>query len=643
MLKRKVYDIETLKEMFCYVDYDIETKEINKFYIHKNRNNWDDLVKYLNNIEKEKYQLIGFNNLSFDSQVIQYINDNQKELTKDSTDTKLTKIYKISQECIRRGNEKERSLYLPWQITIPQIDLFKIWHFDNQAKWTSLKWVEFSINFPNTQEMPIAHDSSVEECDIDVILDYCVNDVLATHEFYKYTIGETEHPLYKGINKLELRENLSKEFNVDFTNYNDVKIGDKIQKLTYSRLKGISEKEVPQKGTFRKEIKLKKCIPSFVKFNSKEFNELVDRIKKITINNTKGDFEETIIYKNVAFNVRTGGLHSQETSRIVIPTEDEILEDRDCTSQYPKSIINLGLFPAHLGPEWLEGYKWIYNERVKAKGKKDYKSVAINEAYKLALNGGGYGKTGEVNSWQYDPMVTMTVTISNQLALLMLAERYLDNNIEVLSANTDGLLIKYKKDQYDLVKQIDKQWELETSHNLEYTQYKKLIQTNVNTYLAEKTNGELKHKGTFFTVNHEIHKNKSFRITAIALQEYFINNIPIEETIKNHQNIYDFCSGKKSKGGWYYETVEIKDQQQITEKQQKVVRYYISNNGKKLMKYNKDGRSTQVDAGKWKSTIFNKFEQKDIKNYDINYDFYINKTREIIELIQPRVNQLQLF
>jgi len=74
--------------------------------------------------------------------------------------------------------------------------------------------------------------------------------------------------------------------------------------------------------------------------------------------------------------------------------------------------------------------------------------------------------------------------------------------------------------------------------------------------MSGNINKKIKSKG-FFEINKVVgsepayHKDNSFRVIPLALQEYFVNNIPVEKTIYNHTNIYDFCGRQKFKGQDY--------------------------------------------------------------------------------------------
>lgn len=235
----------------------------------------------------------------------------------------------------------------------------------------------------------------------------------------------------------------------------------------------------------------------------------------------------------------------------------------------------------------------------------------------------------------------MRVTISNQLSLLMLAEKYLNSGFQVISCNTDGILILYSLKDKEKVYQIDREWEQIVGHTLEYTLYKRFVQTSVNDYIAQKPDGELKEKGDF-EIEKEFHKNPSMKIVPIALSEYFIKDVPIKETIENHTNIFDFClrlkTDKTSEGQLHY--IDESFNKKI-QKLSKTTRYYISNKGGALYKYFKKNERINSANVKFLATIFNKYIEKPINEYDINYKFYVAECNKIIDQIE--VKQLTLF
>lgn len=644
----EVYDIETLSNCFTYSGLDKDTLKVSQFVIHKDRDDTAELIVHLNMLSGQ----IGFNNLAFDGQVIQWILNNylKYELPEDFAGA----IYNYSQQVIEKMNGGGWGDFAEWKMKIPQLDLFKVWHFDNKAKMTSLKWIEYMIDMEDIQEMPIHHSSKVTLEQIDSILAYNLHDVKATYELYKITKGQTELPLYKGVDRIQLRNDIEAEFGIKCLNYNDVKIGDALNKMNYCRITGIDKKSLGKSTRKIDNFKFKDCYPSYYKFETTEFNNFVNAVATQDVDlKKKQEFEFT--FNGTTYLMAKGGLHSKDKSRLVKPTDNEFLRDCDVGSMYPNAIAKRKLFPKQLGEEWLSGYVDIIDKRVAAKKKyketKEGKYQAMQEAYKLALNGGSFGKTNEENSWQFDPFVTYSVTIGSQIDLLMLIEQLEINKIHVISANTDGLVCLFDKSLEDTYYKVCYAWEIQVGNNLsgqlEYVDYKLLYQSSVNDYIAIKTNGEVKTKGDFVS-DFELHKNKSARVIPLALQAYFTNNTPIEETIRNHTNIYDFCLGVKSIGKNKLIAIDVKGQTELP--LQKINRYYISNTGvniiKRLPKLEDkkatnqldifgnidDGtRESEVEAG-WTSTVFNKYQQKDIKDYNINYKFYTDKCNKILKI-----------
>jgi hypothetical protein len=257
-----------------------------------------------------------------------------------------------------------------------------------------------------------------------------------------------------------------------------------------------------------------------------------------------------------------------------------------------------------------------------------------------------YGKSNDIYSFLYDPQYTMATTINGQLLLLMLAERLVDNidTLTVLQINTDGITVKIHKDWVKFYYDICKEWEVQTNFELEYAEYSKMVIRDVNNYLAVDVKGKIKYKGAF-EIDKEFHKDNSFRIIQIALSDYFTKGISVEETIKNHRNIYDFCGRQKFTKDSHGEIHEIgydknnNPYQHIT-KQQKNVRYYISNFKSTFVKVYTKNSIELINKG-FNVTIFNKFEEKEWNDYNINYLFYIKECYKIIQTIED--NQLDLF
>jgi len=297
----------------------------------------------------------------------------------------------------------------------------------------------------------------------------------------------------------------------------------------------------------------------------------------------------------------------------------------------------------------------MFDKRLELKplAKSDKKIKGIVGALKLAVNS-VYGKSSDMLNWIYDRQLTMFTTITGELSLMMLIEKYETNGIHVISANTDGVTIKIKKDLIPLMYKINKTWMDLTQYELERTDYSKIIFSTVNDYLAIMTNGEIKKKGDFLT-DFELHKNKSARIVPIALERYFVYGTPVDVTIRSHTNLYDFCLRQKATRSFHYEGTNRTTGE--TTVYNKLIRYYVSNDGDKIFKIKNPECQTrasaisQIEAGEWVCKVCN-YLPKRSKTDNVNYDYYIEKANRLVTKINNEgrriktvyiPNQLNLF
>lgn len=647
-----IYDIETLKEYFLVVCL-IPGETYRAFKVNADENNLDAFIRFT-----EKYKdhyWVGYNNLRFDSQVVEWVIRNH-EYWHDLPSLEIcAKIHQKAQDVIDDANHDVFPEYREDNLTLKQIDLFKIHHFDNKNRRVSLKRLEFEMDLENIEEMPIHHTKTdMSKNDIEITINYCLNDVYATYEFYKVTTGDTEHPLYKGNNQIELRQDIEAEFDIPCLNYSDSKIGDEMIKKYYCKQKRIDYKDLPKKGFFTKYTAVKDCIAPYVTFQTPELQKFLERISKIKLR-INDDFKEELHFYGNVYSFMKGGLHTENGPKIFEADDEYEIIDWDVSSYYPAIIINNERYPRHLGKEFLQGYKTMFNKRLELKplAKKDKRIKGIVGALKLAVNS-VYGKSSDVQSWIYDRQLTMFTTITGELSLMMLIEVYELAGINVISANTDGVTIRIKKELIDKMHELNQRWSQLTGYELERADYQKIIFSTVNDYLAIKTDGEIKKKGDFLT-DFELHKNKSARIVPLALEQYFVHDIPVDTTIRSYSNIFDFCLRQKASKDFHYEGIDRSTGDKKV--YNKLIRYYISNTGEKLLKIkNEDSNSgaaavSQVEAGEWLATVCNNLHKTHPMD-NINYLYYIDKAEKIISRIQSEgkarkvvtnPNQLSLF
>jgi len=628
-----IYDIETMKELFLIVIYNPESDVTYEFQVSRWTNQLDGFMRFTE--QHDEHYWVGYNNLRFDSQVVEHIIRNYENWHEMSGLEICAIIAQKAADTIHDANYDVFPEYREEWLSLKQLDLFRINHYDNKNRMVSLKRLEFEMDLENIEEMPIHHTKeNMTQLEIVEIIYYCYNDVQATYEFYKITTGNTEHPLYKGNNQIELREDIYEEFGIPCLNYSDSKIGDEMIKKFYCQEKGIQYSDLPKKGLFRTEVKVRNCIADYIAFQTPELQEFLKKVSKerLTI---KDEFKESLVFYENTYTFAKGGLHTENKPKVFECDDDHQIIDWDVSSYYPAIIISNGRYPGHLGKEFLLGYKAMFEKRLELKpmAKKDRKIAGIVNALKLAVNS-VYGKSSDMQSWIYDRQLTMFTTITGELSLLMLIEAYELAGIHVISANTDGVTIRIDKSLIDKMHEINKWWMDLTSYELERTDYAKIIFSTVNDYLAIKTNGEIKKKGDFLT-DFELHKNKSARIVPIALEQFFVNDVPVATTICNHTNIYDYCLRQKASKDFHYEG-HSKETKTVYNK---LIRYYVSNTGEKLLKMkNENSDSTavdvsQVEAGEWLMTVCNHLTP-DHSLDNINHAYYIERAERIISKIQ---------
>jgi len=321
-----IFDIETMQELFLVVCM-VPGKTGKSFQVSKWKNQLDSFVRYTE-AHSDCYW-VGYNNLRFDSQVVEWIlrnHDNWHELTNLDI---CARIAQKAADVIHDANYEVFPEYREHELSLKQLDLFKIHHYDNKNRMVSLKRLEFEMDLENIEEMPIHHTkTNMTKQEVELTIDYCYNDVDATYEFFKITLGDTNHPLYKENNQIELRQDIEEEFGIPCLNYSDSKIGDEMIKKYYCSEKGINYNELPKKGYFRKSIDVKNCIAKYVKFETPQLKEFLKKINKMQLG-IQDDFKEHINFYDNVYSFMKGGLHTENSPKIFEADDEYEIIDWD--------------------------------------------------------------------------------------------------------------------------------------------------------------------------------------------------------------------------------------------------------------------------------------------------------------------------
>ena len=477
-------------------------------------------------------------------------------------------------------------------------------HFDIQEPTpsvrVSLKLFGGRMHAKKLQDLPIEPNSILSDKDMDDIKLYCINDL------------DTTIQLYRSIaDRIKLRSELSKQYGQDLLSKSDAQIAEtviksELQKITNTRLYA---PKIAENATFRY------TVPKFISFESSQLKSVLDYISQhhFTLDG-KGSIQLPKDLKSMkislgrsVYQLGIGGIHSTEKKQTIVPSENQFLIDKDVTSFYPTIILNLKLYPKHLGVKFLDVYSDIVKARVKAKRENN---KVVNESLKIVING-SFGKLGSKYSVLYSPDLLMAVTLTGQLSLLMLIEQLENNGISVVSANTDGFVSLVPREKYYTYEDICKTWEQNTGFTLEDSFYRSLYSRDVNNYLAVKDNGS-KGKGIF--ADGSLAKNPQAEICSNAVRDLLVNGTPIAETIKNCKDVRQFLHVRSVTGGAVYRGEYLG----------RVVRWIYSTDGDTI-NYKKNGNKVPKSDGSRPIMELTSFPS------DIDYSRYINEAVSILD------------
>ena len=628
-----VYDLETYPNCFTCCIADMQQRVIKVFEISDRKDQREQMFEYLRNVRRSKGYMVGFNNVGFDYPVLHELLTNKNMSVKQ--------IYDFAMKVIKSGHSDNRWQYIIREkdMLLQQVDLFKIHHYDNRAKATSLKMIEFNGRSDNIEDLPFPVGKKLSDVEKDILIKYNRHDTMETIKFFGASMDQ-----------VAFRHKMVTDYNMPAMNYNDTKIGAEyfVMELEKAGIKCYESGKVRQ--TKRPFIDLVDCIFPYIKFERPEFNAVLDWLKRQRISQTKGVFSDimehelgdvakyalmttkreklkgkptdkevdefkkdkplcwveeielkaklpkkdgggfkksyylcwniaeslNVVVDGLCYVFGTGGIHASVEKQVIHSDDDYIIEDEDVSSYYPNLAIKNRIYPEHLGVEFCDIYEYLYNLR------KSYdKKSAENAMLKLALNG-TYGKSNDQYSPFFDPKFTMAITVNGQLSLCMIVEQLLKlDGMQIIQCNTDGLTFKRKREHEEECKRIVQWWQDTTKLELERCDYQRMIIRDVNSYVAVKLDGSLKSKGAYEWKDLPNNKNHSALVVKMAAEAYLSKDVDPEEFIRNHDNKYDFMLRTKVPRS---SKLVVVDDNGVDHQTQNICRYYISKNGMDLVK-----------------------------------------------------------
>ena len=477
--------------------------------------------------------------------------------------------------------------------------------------------------------------------------------------------------LKKGLQEaLDFREELGNIYNLNLLNESKSGLGSKLSELLFA--KETNDKSFLHKKTIRDKIKYSDVIFEHIEPRTKIFSDFINNLKQLTLdvryiskdsslyikNYIKDNFTFNMLFFDLPIVFGIGGLHGCPEKPTLFTNKDNLLIDIDAASFYPWIKINNKIFPKHLGSAYISFYRKLTERRM------DYKFQGNKlkaNGLKIAINK-LFGSMGFKESWLYDYKAFLKTTINGQLYLMSLIEILYLAGFKTVYANTDGITCVVPKDKIDKFRVAYKAWEQSYGFNLEEDLFKKMFVRDVNNFLVKKEDNKIKARGVYKYDSYiekygEFDVSNSFTnpIVSLAAKCYLLDDTSIEDTIRNHKDIFDFCICRKT-GSQFKNILRNGD----TEEQlQQTIRYFISNSNNKLFKIKKvlkkvgiqditmsDGTvltqtslfdlpkeveinsETDVSVGR-NITIFNDYFKSE--NYNIDYEYYILETKKLID------------
>lgn len=623
-----VYDVETPPTNFVVTFMRYEDGVHKTFEIDDDtgKNDRKEIIEFV-----KGQTLVGYNSATFDNLILNYIIKH--------SNVSANQLHRMANEIIGGQKKENFNLYKVFKPYLNSelynsIDLMRLL-FSKKLR-VGLKELECSLNFKNVEELPYAHDKILTKEEKEKVISYNINDCEATRLV-----------LEKSMDALRLRRWIKKTYGVDTFSTDSVNSGIKILGALYE--KAIGNNQFRQERTFREWIHIKDIILPVVKFETKAFNDVLDIYKKHTwysshydeelFEDSKLKFEPLI--NGFKFKFSLGGLHGYTQSKVWESNDEYDIMSVDVASYYPSLVLMWGFVPEHLNKDtFLRLYSQVKEERLAAKAAGD---KLKDTTLKFCING-TFGMFGNRYSWLFDHKVRLQICVNGQLLLAMLIEKFFQEGIELIDANTDGVYVKVHKSKKERFEEIIKWWESVTKMTMDRTKFEKLWFVNTadyfgTTYELDKKTGKqvlkTKEKGMFLS-ELQLGKGMEFPVIANSVKKHFLEGIDFRDYIMKHDNILDFCSYKKlSKEFECFHNGE---------KQQRVNRFYACKSGAYLFKrkFDQKKQKYQTDNVLKDSPValFNKIDDIPIQERNLNYPFYLSKAREIINAIESKQESL---
>jgi hypothetical protein len=499
--------------------------------------------------------------------------------------------------------EREFNIKIPKSIN--HVDLIEV-----APGVASLKIYGGRLHAPKMQDLPfepsdLIHPEDVFEVKSTLLREYCGNDLGVTLALYNHLLPN-----------IQLREQMGKMYGIDLRSKSDAQIAEAVIAKEVAKIKGeeVTRPKIEAGTSFQYRA------PDFVQFQTPELKAVAALIAGLDfvvpatggVAMPKALKDYKIKIGMGVYRMGIGGLHSSEKCAAHVANADTLLIDRDVDSYYPRIILNTGLAPAHMGAAFTTVYNTIVDRRLEAKAAG---RTVEADALKITVNG-SFGKFGNKWSILFAPQLMIQTTVTGQLALLMLIESLEGQGIPVVSANTDGVVIKCPVSLVSMMDLCVWEWETLTGFTTSATEYRAIYSRDVNNYIALKKGGGAKLKGAFAPSG--LQKNPTAEICTGAVVKYLMDGTPVDDSILACTDPRKFVSVRQVKGGAVQYGRPIG----------KAVRWYYSIAAIGAMHYKLNGNKVPLSEG-----ALPMMQLPETIPADLDMDWYITEAHSILKEI----------
>lgn len=453
-----------------------------------------------------KYAFVGFGNKYKDNIIVNYILTNQRILTSVGNSYITEHIEQTLVDILEKQDE----------------------NLEKQYKYVNL------FNSIDLQVFMFSKDQKVS-----------LEQFLKASDF-KYT--DKEHNALNIANildeikpRIDARLKVEEMYDEDLFDAHEGVVGARLMKSLYLKQNKLKWSDIKDKHNDVKSISFKDIILPNIKFERKDCNEFLDKLKTVVITPDE-PWWDTVDIDGKTYGISLAGLRlNTDPVKLRSDVDGEIF-NIDVASFWPSIICNYDIKPKQVNDTFLKNYKKLWKQRLEFK--KTDKDVSTTMKYML---NGIIGQFMIENSWLYDPEASMRIRLNGALLMMMLVERLIPE-FEIQCVTIDGMFVKSQMpNQQGRLAEIVNDWSKESKLNADITRHEFVYMMTNNDYVSDSSR-----KGFFVDQGNTGHSGV-VPIVRDAVIEKLINNVPISDTIEKCNDIKKFMfpvSSSKDKLEW---------------------------------------------------------------------------------------------